>query len=157
MGGGAGADSPFAISPDGRMAVTFRQVGGFTGDLWLRDLTRGTETRLTSTNVVGASPVWSPDGARIAFPAKYGSSFDLYSRDVGSNSETAVLKTSRDKYLSDWSPDGNVLLYSEIDPDTKSDLWYVPLDGGSRVPIAFARSKFVESSGRFSPDGRWVA
>jgi Tol biopolymer transport system component len=155
--GGAGADSPFAISPDGRTAAVLRHVNSFTGDLWLRELARGTESRFTSTSAVGPSPVWAPDGRRVAFTAKHqGTWFDLYWKDL-LGTEAAVLQTSSDKYVSDWSPDGRLLLYSEIDPKTQSDVLYVPVDGPSRTPVPFARSEFNESSGRFSPDGRWIA
>ena len=146
------------MSPDERTAAVFRQQEGRSpGDVWLHDLARGTETRFTSLNTVGFGPLWAPDGSRVAFTAKLGDVFDLYWKDLRGSGEEVILKTPRDKYLSDWSPDGKLLLYSEIDPKTKSDLWYVPVDAGSRTSVAFARSDFNESSGRFSPDGRWVA
>lgn len=38
------------------------------GDLWVRSLTDGRETRLTNTpGLVEGTPVWSKDGARIAY------------------------------------------------------------------------------------------
>jgi eukaryotic-like serine/threonine-protein kinase len=48
------------------------------------------------------------------------------------------------------------LLYTAEDPETKSDLWVLPLQG-DRQPIPFLRTEFSESSGQFSPDGHWVA
>jgi Tol biopolymer transport system component len=70
------------------------------------------------------------------------------------------LKTPNDKHVSDWFPDGRFLPYTEIGPTTNADVLYVLVEGsagGERKSIAFARTPFIESSGRFSPDGCWIA
>jgi Tol biopolymer transport system component len=64
--------------------------------------------------------------------------------------------TAGDKYATSSSQDGRFLLYTAKDPETKSDLWVLPLQG-DRKPIPFLRTKFNEGSGQFSPDGRWIA
>jgi dipeptidyl aminopeptidase/acylaminoacyl peptidase len=48
------------------------------------------------------------------------------------------------------------LLYTTENPETKSDLWVFPSQG-DRKPTPFLRTEFNESSGQFSPDGRWIA
>jgi Tol biopolymer transport system component len=57
-----------ALSPDGtRLAVTiFNGLGG-TGDIWIFDLKRGTNTRLTFGPAPQQIPVWTPDGKTIFF------------------------------------------------------------------------------------------
>ena len=63
------------------------------------------------------------------------------------------------KILTDWSRDG-FLLYTEIDPKTGADLWYLRLDGGAEgnaKPVPFLQTEFDESLGQISPDGRWLA
>ena len=64
--------------------------------------------------------------------------------------------TAGDKYATSSSQDGRFLLYAVENPETKSDLWILQLQC-VRKPIRFLRTKFNESSGRFSPDGRWIA
>jgi Tol biopolymer transport system component len=64
--------------------------------------------------------------------------------------------TAGDEYATSSSRDGRFLLYTAKDPETKSDLWVLPLQG-DRKPISFLRTKFNEGSGQFSPDGRWLA
>jgi len=56
----------------------------------------------------------------------------------------------------DWFPDGRAALVRLDRPQTLADLWVVPLGvGGQATPyLATAASEF---SGRFSPDGKWVA
>ena len=59
-----------ALSPDGLRAVASRTNSEDTAkaDLWLLDLARGTgAARLTFGPGKAESPVWSPDGTRIAF------------------------------------------------------------------------------------------
>jgi eukaryotic-like serine/threonine-protein kinase len=156
-----GSESPFALSPDEKSVAVVRRpaAGRSSGDIWLRELSRGTETRFTYANSVFGNPVWAPDGNRLAFSA--GRPVNLYWKHLsGAGDRKVVLKTPNDKHLSDWSPDGRFLLYTEIDPTTNADLWYVPVEGSAgveRKPVPFAQTPFIESFGRFSPDGHWVA
>lgn len=48
-----------AISPD-ETWVAFRRLPGSRSDLWLRDLARGVEQRLTTDASFNSSPFWSP-------------------------------------------------------------------------------------------------
>lgn len=59
----------FDVHPDGeRIAYSRTREGRFAHctDLWVRD-SDGTDTQLTTTHATVMSPVWSPDGASIAF------------------------------------------------------------------------------------------
>ena len=63
------------------------------------------------------------------------------------------------KIPSDWSRDGRFLLYTEVDPKTRSDIWYLPNPGGSgeTKPVPLLKTEFDEGEGQLSPDGRWIA
>jgi len=52
------------------------------------------------------------------------------------------------------------LLYTEVDPKTRANLWILadPLGkAGSSTPIPFLKTEFTESEAQFSPDGHWIA
>jgi dipeptidyl aminopeptidase/acylaminoacyl peptidase len=56
----------------------------------------------------------------------------------------------------DWSPDGRWILVETGTATGRTDLLLVPADGsGGAVP--FATQPSAEDSGRFSPDGRFIA
>jgi hypothetical protein len=55
-----------------------------------------------------------------------------------------------------FSPDRRFLTFDQKDPQTEDDVMVLPLDG-NRPPMAVAQSRFGEGSGKFSPDGRWIA
>ncbi len=146
-----------ALSPDGtRLALG---VGSYTpvGDILLLELARGSFSRFTPHPNDEVTPVWSPDGKEIAFSSNPNGHFDLYKKDSGgAGGDELLFQSSDDKFPGDWSRDGKYLIYYDIDPKTKSDLWVLPMSG-KRKPRIFLQTEFSETNGAFSPDGRWVA
>jgi hypothetical protein len=66
-----------------------------------------------------------------------------------------LLVTPLAKAPQDWSRDGRLLLYSNQDPKTGTDLWALPMTG-ERKPFPVLQTRFDEIEGQFSPDGRWL-
>jgi eukaryotic-like serine/threonine-protein kinase len=161
--GPVGAPGPVwdpKISPDEK-SVVFRRDSGTGADLWVRDLSRGTETRFTSNASVNLSPVWSPQGDRIVFTSnRKGGVINLYQKAAsGSGQDELLLPSSLSDVPSQWSQDGRFIVYLEVDPKTKMDLWVLPTEGAAadREPIPFLRTEFNELFGQLSPDSHWMA
>jgi serine/threonine protein kinase/Tol biopolymer transport system component len=154
----SGAFRDVALSPDGTRAVTSRTdpQDPAKADLWLLDLARGTGAiRLTFGDGLAEGPVWSPDGARIAYTFNNAS---IRQRRVnGDDDATLLLQVTLASFAApnSWSSDGRFLLYTASQEKAAYDLWVLPSDGQKAVP--FARTGSSEIEGRFSPDGRWVA
>lgn len=155
-----GRYNSMALSPDGRRVAVSRTNPENTPnwDVWLLDLGRNTSTRLTYDQVRATFPVWSADGSSVVFDAVRGGETNLYLKLAsGAGDERLLLKSTADfKFATSWSRDGRFLLYTAENPETKSDLWVLPLQG-DRKPTPFLRTEFNERSGRFSPDGHWIA
>jgi Tol biopolymer transport system component len=147
-----------AISPDGAALAVDRldsQSGAY--DLWLYDLARGTPSRFTFDPKQDGYPVWSPDGTHIAFAGNRNGHFDLYQKStVSGGKEEVLVESLLDKFPSDWSRDGRYLIYYQVDPKTKYDIWALPLSG-DRKPFPLLTSEFNEHRAGLSPDGRWLA
>jgi Tol biopolymer transport system component len=137
----------------------YRRVFVPQHDLWLRDLTRGTEQRLTNSAPSNVAPFWSPKGDRIVFASSRSGTLNLYQKAAnGTGKDELLLANGNFKHPTQWSRDGKFIVYSENDPKTRRDIWVLPIDGGTqRKPIPFLRSEFNEFQGQLSPDSHWMA
>src|SRR5215467_6361045 len=147
-----------AISPDGK-SIAFSHVSGSGADLWLRDLTRG-EQRLTTAPSTSRAPFWSPNSENIVFARFLGGTFNLYQRaaTVAGKDELLLVANGNNRVPLQWSRDGRLVVYSEVDPKTKRDIWVLPMEGGTeRKPIPFLHSEYNEIFGQLSPDSHWMA
>ncbi len=156
--GGTDAAQPGGqeLSPDGHTLALTRLING-TLDVWLIDVERGVPRRFTFDTVRDRSPVWSPDGRRIAFASERTGVYDIYEKPAdGTGTETLLVASPEAKIVHGWSSDGRFILYEVQDPQTDRDLWVVPVEG-DRKPFPIAHTPFAEANGKFSPDGRWIA
>ncbi len=146
------------LAPDGkRVAVVRRDPQTRTWDIYVIDLARGAGSRLTFDPGDDRSPVWSPDGSRIAWQSNRDGAFQIYQKLAsGVGPEELLRKEDVSISPGSWSADGRFLLYTQNDPKTGPDLWVLPL-AGDRQPSLFLQTPFIEGMGRFSPDGRWIA
>ena len=145
------------LSRDGRW-LAMEMNAGSGRDIWVRDLVRGVTSRFTFNEERDQSPIWSPDGQRIAFSTERDGEFDLAVKPVAGAGEVEILlQTPHRQFPSSWSADGRFLLYYELHPENFWDVWVLPLEGEDREPRPLLNTPFMEVRGRFSPDGLWIA
>ncbi len=149
-----------SLAPDGRrVAARLLDPQTSNRDIWILDADRGTNTRFTFEPSAENTPLWSPDGSRIAFSSTRGSGISrLYERQSngGGALESLLVTPGGDRFLASWSRDGRYLAYEEQDPATNLDIWALPTFG-DRKPIPFLHTPAIEGQGRFAPDARWLA
>jgi Tol biopolymer transport system component len=151
-----------ALSPDGtRLAVTIFSGLQGTGDIWVFDLKRGTNTRLTFGPALQQTPVWTPDGKTIFYSSNGKGPPHVYAKAAdGSGSERAVSE-GNDLVEFPWSfsYDGRYLAYERRDlgkNESGFDLWVRPLSGDGK-PFPIVQTPFEEREPQISPDGKWMA
>jgi eukaryotic-like serine/threonine-protein kinase len=149
------------LSPDEKRFIADRfDPQTFTTHLWLYDISGGNPARFTFDPANDYSPVWSPDGSRIVWGStRDGAVANLYQRAAnGAGDDTLLWKSDHPKLPTDWSRDGRFIIYTQLDPKTKSDVWALPAPGsGEAHPFPVVLTEASETEGRLSPDGRWLA
>ena len=153
----AGHYDQISISPDGSHAIFVKSISPSESSLWLVDLTRGSALPLSSGKGRNDSPVWSPDGSRVAFGGDRDGPQNVYVKTIGDATPERPLYQSDVvfKIPAAWSPDGAWLVMNQVDPRTSQNIWLLPAGGGALEP--FYAGPMRDNPGPISPDGRWMA
>ena len=146
------------LSPDGtRLAASLQDGDRFS--LWVYEVATGAGLRLTTQGTAG-SPVWTPDGARLAFAWQREETPGLYWVPAD-GSGAAELLTTRENNTFDRpaavTPDGQTLIFTRNFSGAHAELWEVPLEG-DRTPRPLLQGEFQHRGGAvLDPGGAWLA
>jgi Tol biopolymer transport system component len=143
-----------ALSPDGRRVASDKRDPR-TGrmEIWMVDAVRGSASRFSPQDSDESDPIWSADGAWLAFAR---GRRHVFRRAVASGEEEALVTGDHRKYPTSWSSDGQSLFFFANDPATQGNIWMLPLVP-DRVPVLLVGGAGMEGEGVISPDGRWLA
>ena len=132
-----------------RLAVSIVGRAGF--DVWTGRVAGGALTQLTHTGSA-MDPVWRPGCVELA----YSSGNELYlHRADGSAPAVRLQETTLVQGPTSWSPDGKRLVYVEVTPETRFDLWTLTVANGRQELLV--KSPAIDAYGRVSPTGQWLA
>jgi Tol biopolymer transport system component len=138
------------LSPDFRR-IAFNVVLA-NDDIWIFDRDSGLSNRVSNEPGDETHVVWTPDGSGVVYNASRPPRLVIRKADASGQPRDLALVAG---LPFSCSPDGRWLLYSQVHPQTGTDMMLLPLDGkGGAHP--FLETRFNEGGGRFSPDGRWV-
>ncbi len=152
------------LSPDGsylaysRIAFSSATAGSAQAEIWILDMKKGENAPLDDVETgAGEQPVWSPDGARLAY-------YDPLEMGI-----KIVNMSDRSRQFLDagyvggsWSPDGKALVFTAV---TQQDLE----DPLMQLYIADIEHPAIREAGKsgemqidfstpmWSPDGKWLA
>jgi serine/threonine protein kinase/Tol biopolymer transport system component len=143
-----------ALSPDGRMLAFIRGDDPFlsTGDIYVKLLPDGEPVQLTHDGRMKLSPVFSPDGSRIAYGTV--DPWDTWVVPVLGGEPHLMLPNASSLT---WIEDGKRLLFSEIKEGLHMGV--VTSDearGHSRDVYIPPGDRSMAHHSYLSPDGRWV-
>ena len=116
-------------------------------------------TKLTLDPADDMNPVWSPDGARVAFTTFRKGNADVFVKNAnGVGAETPLLDSSADEFVEDWSKDGRSLIYKLAQGEFE-DLYVLPFDADGKPgkPFPVVQGPFHKDEPQFSYDGKWLA
>ena len=146
------------ISRDGRKAAVDRvEPRREAYDIWVFDLERGLETRLTSATGAEIGGAWLPDGSSLVFSGTaQGGPPHLFLKDLATGAERQLLPRGAFQEAEDVSRDGKFVAFKQRGVHGYFDLWILPLSG-ELIPSPLVQTLFNEQGLRFSPDGRYMA
>ncbi|HWR57513.1 MAG TPA: CARDB domain-containing protein, partial [Thermodesulfovibrionales bacterium] len=143
---GSGISSP-TLSPDGKVFVYMKD-----GAIWSRDISADTVTQIIQK---GLSPLWSPDGRKIAYVFR--DTYGYYRLGVYDMESAAVEQLTNDVSVTEsnpsWSWDGTKVAFLS-NKGGSNNVWIKDVISGSFSQVT---NGFSPSNPKLSPDGNKVA
>jgi len=131
-------------------------VFAYAGDLWVVSREGGQASRLTAGVGTEADPLFSPDGATIAFTGEYDGNVDVYTVPaVGGVPKRLTYHPGADRATA-WTPDGKQLLFTSQRGSYSGRferMYTIPVDGvfPTEIPLPMGYG------GSYSPDATKLA
>lgn len=134
-----------------RIAYVVKTPGRF--ELQIADADGGNaQTALASKEPI-ISPLWSPDGSKLAYVSFESKKPVIYVHDLGTGRRYIAANFKGSNSAPAWSPDGRRLAIV-LTKDGNSQLYLVNVDGSGITRLT--NSSGVDTEPRFSPDGSTV-
>jgi TolB protein len=123
-------------------------------EIFVSDIDGANIRQTTRNQSINISPVWTPDGRRIAFTSYLKRNPDLYLIDLDGKNQTRFLSHPGLNTSPAWSPDGKQIALM-LGMEGKSDIYLLDAQGNN--PKKLTKSHGNEASPTWSPDGKWIA
>ncbi|MEJ2049976.1 MAG: peptidase, partial [Calditrichota bacterium] len=121
-------------------------------DLWQVPLQGGTARRLTANRGKVSRPLYSPDGALLAFTGREEGQAEIYVMPAEGGNEQRLTYLGGNSYVVGWTQSGSGILFASNAAQPFSRfyaLWEVDIDGGAprRLPYGLAHAIALGNNG----------
>ncbi len=138
------------LSPDGSM-IAF----SYMGDIWTVPSEGGRANRITVHESYDRTPIWSPDGTRLAFSSNRFGNDDIWVVDAGGGrAERRTWHSAADQVVG-WSATGDEIYFASRRESRQPHLFLTDRNGSH--PLSVIRERTLHAA--VSPDGEqllWV-
>jgi Tol biopolymer transport system component len=146
----------FRFSPDGRkLAADVFDFDKGVPDIWVYDLSQNTADRVTLDPGDKESPVWSPDGTRIAFGSGQGGYVHLTMKAVSDQGSGEGFAPGDFQLPTDWSSDGRWIFYQTNGGENNAEIWLASVADRKIVPLL--KTQFDSAFPALSPNQAYLA
>ncbi|MCQ2238839.1 MAG: S41 family peptidase [Bacteroidaceae bacterium] len=145
-----------AISPDGNTIAFY-----YKGDIYSVSVNGGDARQLTTNSAYDTTPVWSPDGTKIAFTSDREGVSEVYVMDARGGVPTRLTNVQSNKKLICWKDNQTILFQSVIRPSTTdmefpggrwNQVYSISLQGGRPQMVSSMPMENIS----IGQDGTWL-
>lgn len=119
------------ISPDGSRIIYVRRQNDIMTDstqssLWMIDVASGEQMPFAANDGAAFSPLWSPDGSRVAYVSTAGGAAQLWVKWIDGGESVQITGLPNSPSSMAWSPDGRTIAYTMLINDSAPALGSAP-------------------------------
>lgn len=147
-----------SLSPDGRsIAVSIEAGSADNWDIWVYDIGRRTLTKLTY-GLTNLSPVWTPDGKRVAFRrlGESGKAGMFWAPADGSGPPQQLFASEHPVVPGSWLPDVSGMVFYEV-AQRGAEIRLLQVKGEGAAGAGHGIEIERANAPQLSPDGKWIA
>ncbi len=139
------------FSPDGR-SVVFSVENNGNSDIYIHDLTGGTNQRLTSGDAIETAPSFSPDGRMIVFESDRRNGQQIYTMSSTGDNIQRISRGSGRYGTPVWSPRGDLIAFTKSHAG-RFHIGVMRSDGSEERLLT---ASFLDEGPTWAPNGRVI-
>ncbi len=155
--GEPGAYFTLSLSSDDRTVLFTRQRPELgTYDIWSMDLSRQSETPVTTSPGMETGEVWLSDGREVLYAAATGTAPNIYHKNLSTGVERRLLTSPRFQFPTAVTSDRARIFYQQRTEQGTWDVMSMTMTE-PREPTPVLSTPFSEHTLRMAPSGKYVA